>query len=178
MVLDLIIKIIFSIVDLLKGTIIFTVPTFVLVLVSSYVRKRIAERFKLNWFLSAAVITYILLFTIILVFYFLPFASSLLETQIGTIPQPFADSFLEMAASTLFVLIRTILVVAVLTLLVLPLEFVGVFLFEKFEEKWPKKGYLNVLLTTFLMVLITAVIVLFIIPWSWIGVFFLIFFSL
>ncbi|MFH1587108.1 MAG: hypothetical protein ABID38_04585 [Candidatus Diapherotrites archaeon] len=178
MVLDIIIKIIFSIVDLLKGTIIFTIPIFVLVLISIYVRKRIAEKFKLNWFLSAAVITYILLFIITFVFYFLPFVSSLWETQIGTIPEAFANSFLEMAVSTLFVLIRHILVVAVLTILVLPLEFVGVFLLEKFEENWPKGGYLNVLIATFLMVLITAVIVLFIIPWSWVGVFFLIFFSL
>jgi len=178
MVLDLIANIFFSIAYLLKGAIFYSFFTYIIVLVAVYVRKIIAEKFKLNWLLSTAIVTYLVLFLIIFVIYLTPFFTSIGETQTGIIPEPFAQTNLEIVIGIIFVFLRLVLVVAVLTLLVLPLEFIGVFIFEQIEERNPKGYYLNIALATFATVLITSIVVLFLAPWIIPGVLFLIFFSL
>lgn len=177
MPLNLVLYLIFSLLDLLKGTIVWSIPTFFLVLIITFVRRKVAEKYKLNWVKSAIASTFIVLFTLILILYFSPIVLSLGQETIGEIPAEGRPALLEILGSLILFVLRLFLVAVVISLILLPFEFVAVYLFEKVSRTWRLNYYINLYIVSFLVTLIAAIILLFIFPWSLAGMLYLLFFG-
>ena len=150
-----------SIFDLLRGSIINSVYVFVIVLVAYFARKYFAKKFSLNWFRSAILTTYLLVFLLILVMHLqilLP-----IITQGDTAPPEFSPTITDSLFSVFLLLINILFSTAVITFLLLPLEFIGLYFYEKAlpqKTAWP----IRLMLAVFLSTLLATLLIIFVFP--------------
>ncbi len=186
MPLNLLLNLLFSLIDLAKGSLIFSIPVYLIVLIGVFLRRFFEKKYKLNWFKSSLAATYLLMFALPFFLYISFPAASFGEVTIGEIPYT-ARPIGELVFPIILSFIRLLVVAAVLTLMLLPLEFVGVFIFDKQikrlalikSKKWSKLNYfINLYISVFILSLFTAFVILFLFPWILPGVIYLIFFGL
>jgi len=172
-------NLVFSIFDLLKGSIIITIPIFLLLLVGQKLRKRIESETKWNWLTSAFVATLIINFILLLVAYFFPLVTALQEVSIGQIPSVFAPSVTSLLGLFVFGVIWVGIVSVILSLLLMPLEFAGLFFYEFVSKKLKKQpDWVKLLATAYISAVFSSAVILFLVPEAITGFFYLLYFGL
>ena len=157
-------NVIFSIIDLLKGAISITVPIFFILLVAQFLRKKIQEETKKSWLITAFLTTVLVSFTILLVVYNLPFLF-LSTSSVGEVPSMFASDFFVLVGVFLSGVIKVFLVSIVLSFVLLPFEFIGVFFHSVICEKFAKyPNWLKLLATSYVSTVFASAVILFIFP--------------
>lgn len=167
----------FSLLDLLKGSVIFSIPVFVFVFTAIFVRKSLAKKYKWAWFKSSIVTTYFLVFSLVLVIYVLPIVDVNNSVQNYPILPELAPTPLEIATPIILQFFRLLVVALILTFILMPLEFVGLFLFEKISQKIKAAYSVHIFLTVLASTFFSLAIILFLMPWIVSGIIFLIFFG-
>ena|SRR3989338_1344726 len=168
----------FSILDLARGSISVFLPVFIATLIGRLILKKTEKRMKWKWLSNAFAATFALLWIVILALYFYPVLTSLQETNVGETPSVFAPSATTLAASYVYGLFRVTVSALVISLLLLPLEFIGLFIFESLLRRFPELPEIaNIALACYLTSAISAAIILFIIPEAPTGIFYFIFYG-
>lgn len=170
-------NIIFSFFDLAKGSAIVSIPVFVFVFVASLARKWLEKKYKWSWIKSSFVTTYFLVFSFVFVLYTFPIVQAFLEAGEETVLPEFAPTPLEIIVPIFLQSARLLLVALILTLLLLPLEFVGLYLFEKISQRVRAAFSVRLFLAVFLVTLFTFATVIFFAGWVFSGIIYLIFFG-
>ncbi len=167
---------IFSILDLLKGAIPAAIVVFIGALIGRELRKKIGKATKWNWLASALATTFIILWLLVLALYFYPLLTALQESNVGEVPSIFAPSPSSLLVSYLYGLFKVTLSAAVISLLLLPLELAGLYIFESVSKKLPKMpGWANLAIACYLTSAVSSAIIIFLVPESISGIFFFIF---
>lgn len=171
-------NLLFSLLGLLKGSLVVFIPVFILVLTGKALRKKIQSKTKWKWFPSALASTFILVWMLILIAYFVPFLEGLSEQSLGEIPASFAPPPAAILYSYVYGLARVTISAAVVCLILMPLEFAGLFVFESLSKRFPKSPeWIRLLATSYIAALFSSAVFLFIIPEAVTGLLFFIYFG-
>lgn len=159
MPLNFLLKLVFSIIDLLKGSIIFSIPAFVFTVAGVFIGKELMNRYKLSWLLAALLSTFAITAVLVFIIYFTPVLSALGQDTIGEIPAGLAPTVNETVASAILIPLRLLFVSFLIALLFLPLEIIGSFIFEWLSSRYKKMNfyvrlYASVLSTVFISIAI------------------------
>ena len=158
-------NLVFSVIDLLKGSLIISVPVFIFVLIGKWLREKIAKATKWSWILSALAATFCVLWFALMFAYFIPFLSAQTDSQVGEIPSVFAPPPGAIFASYAAGLVKVALAAAVLSLILMPLELIGAFAHDYFSKKFKKTSPLiAIFAAVFTVSLLAAALLLFIVP--------------
>jgi hypothetical protein len=167
-----------SIVSLLKGSFFVAIPLFFLILLGSIIRKKIEKELKWNWIFSAFFTTYFICSIGLIFVYFVPVIESLREQSLGEIPSTVAISFGTIVLAFLYNAFKVFFSALVLSLLLMPLELVGLYMHSFFLQKMKKAPRILVLaLTVYAISIFSSFVILFIIPESVVGFIYLLFFG-
>ncbi len=170
-------EIVFSIIDLLKGAFLLSLPVFLFVFVAVLVRKALEKKYKWNWFKSSIMTTFFLVFSLVFVLYVTPASSVFLSGTQPPILTSLAPTLAQTIGSLFVQFVRLIVVSILLTFLLMPVEFVGLFLFEQVSQKLKIAYSIRLFITVFLATLVCSVFLIFVMPWIIPGILFLIFFG-
>ena len=164
MLIGIIENIIFSIIDLLKGSINITIPLFFILLVAQFLRKKIEAETKKSWLITAFVTTVLISFILLLIAYNLPFLF-LSTASAGEVPSMFASDFFVLAGVFLASVIKVFFVSIVFSLVLMPFEFMGVFFHSVICEKLAKyPNWLKLLVTSYVSTVFASAVILFLVP--------------
>lgn len=167
-----------SLLSLLKGGLFVAIPLFFLILIGSALRKRIEKELKWNWVFTAFFATYFICLLGLLAIYFAPGLEALREQTLGEVPASIAPSLGTVVMAFFYGVFKVFVSTLVLSLLLMPLELVGLYMHTFFAEKLKKAHPILVLaLTTYAISIFSSVVVLFIIPESVTGFIYLLFFG-
>ncbi len=171
-------KIFFSSITLLKGAIVPAFIVFALVLVGGRLRQVIEKETKWKWVLSTLATTFVVSWCIALLAYFYPIITASQEHGLGLLPSSIAPSLGDLVASYLYGVLKVTLVAAVVALLLIPLEFVGVYIHSVVDRRLAKlPAWVKLLATSYLTTLIASFIILFIVPEAVTGILFLLYYG-
>ncbi len=169
--------ILFSILDLLKGSLIFSIPVFAFVFIAIFVQKALSKKYQWTWFKSSAITTYFFMFSLASVLYVLPIIDVFTTTQTVSVLPEFAPTPLEIVLPIILQFVRLLVVALILSFILMPLEFVGLYLFEAISKKTKVSYSVRLFLAVFLSTLFTLAITIFLAPWIITGLIYLIFFG-
>lgn len=147
--------------DLLRGSIINSVYVFLIVLVAFFVRRHVAKRFSMNWLKSSILTTYLLVFLLIFVMHLL-ILFPVLSQNVFT-PAEFSPPITDTIISVFLLFFNIIFAAVVITFLLMPLEFIGLYFYEKAlpsKTGWP----IRLLVSVFLSTLLASIMLIFIFP--------------
>ncbi|MEK6972425.1 MAG: hypothetical protein AABW72_00055 [archaeon] len=164
--------------DLIKGSLILSIPIFVVLYILNYIRKKIASRFSLNWIISCLIITFISFFIFLLLIYFLPTFQSMAEHQLGVIPKYLMPAFDDWAGFYFTKIMKLLFVAVIFTLLSLPFALLGSLVENILLSKFKKMNKaVAFFLAVFAITLLLSALVLYVFYWIPIGMIHLIYFS-
>ncbi|MBN2127816.1 MAG: hypothetical protein JW703_05540 [Candidatus Diapherotrites archaeon] len=174
---NLVFQIVFSLIDLVKGTLFnFPLP-FVLVLIGTFFRRLISEKLKLkSWMISSFISVYFMLSLILVLAYFVPVFFGLSESLIGLPPPGSGLSEIDLIASFLFHFFRLLLLGVVFSFVVMPFALFGSIVFSAVENKFKTHYLINLALGVFASMLVFFALWLFVFLGFERGVIYLIYF--
>jgi len=163
MAVNLVFQVVFSLIDLVKGTLFnFPLP-FILVLIGTFFRRKISEKFKLkSWMISSFISVYFLLSLILLLIYFVPVFFGLSESLIGLPPPNSGLSEIDLIASFLCHFFRLLVLGVVFSFVVMPFALFGSVVFSAVENKFKTHYLINLALGVFVSLLVFFVLCLFV----------------
>ncbi|MFH0955349.1 MAG: hypothetical protein V1777_04570 [Candidatus Micrarchaeota archaeon] len=165
-----------SLFSLLVGTILYCLPIIAIVLLVSPLHRFFSKRYKQSWLRSALFTTYLVVLVVLIFAYFVPAGIGVRESDLGTVPQALQSGLGEQLFAYGLILIRILALALFFSLLLLPLEFLGVFFFEWFSPK-TKNPLVAKIGAVWLTVLVTTVVILFLIPWAIPGLIYLVYWA-
>lgn len=178
MALNPIENIILSLIDLLRGSITVAIPLFILLLIGQKFRKRIEKETKWSWIKSSFAATFIIMFILMLLGFFYPFLAATQEQALGEVPSIFAPSLDIILLSFVAGIFKALIVALVATLILMPLEFVGLYFHEVISKKLGKQPeWLKLLVTAYVSSVFGSAIILFLVPELIPGILFYLYFG-
>lgn len=162
MVLDLLANIVFSIIALLQGTLVFSVPVFVITVVAAFFGAKLQKKYELSWLQAVLSIIFIVVAVIVFAIYLYPAVTTLGQETLGIAGDVYAPNITGLIGMAILNPIRLLVVSLIISLLLLPLGFVGQFVYEKFLTKM--NFYVRVFAAVFAAVLLAWILILFVIP--------------
>jgi predicted PurR-regulated permease PerM len=99
------IDIAFSVIDLLRGAFMLSIPLFVAALLGSLLHKKISKKFKRSWFASAVIVCLVFSLAAVSLAYFYPLAYGFGAESLGEKPQelqPDASDWAALAVTSIF----------------------------------------------------------------------------
>ena len=147
--------------DLIRGSVINSVYVFAIVIVAVFVRRYMAKKFSMNWFKSGILTTYLLVFLLIFVMHLL-ILFPILSYDVF-VPPEFQPTLADNITSLVLQLFNIVFASAVITFLLMPLEFIGLYFYEKILPE--KTAFpIRLLLAVFLSTLLASILVIFVFP--------------
>ncbi|MCR4335358.1 MAG: hypothetical protein NUV57_02365 [archaeon] len=172
-------NLLFSIIGLLKGSIIICIPVFILVLFGQELREKIEAETKKSWLITAFISTAIIIYILLLIAYFFPFIIASQELGLGEIPSIFAPDPVTLLISFIAGVLWVGVVTIVVSLLLMPFEFVGSYIHDVVSKKLGKKPqWLKLLISCYITSVFASAIILFLVPESITGLFYLLYYGL
>ena len=165
MVVDILLQVFFSIIDLLRGTFIFSIPLFILVLVTEFFKNAFQKKFNSSFMNSTLIVTYLINLVLITFLYFFPFISSIPEETIGIRPEAFQLGTGDFLLIFGLGFAKIIFVTLTITLILIPFIILGLYFFDKISEKYKFARLLRLYLSVFLTAFIGFALLLFVFPW-------------
>ncbi len=176
MVLDLVLKAFFSVVDLLRGSFLLSIPAFVLVFLASFFHAWLSKKYGFSWLKATMITSYLAIFILIMLLYFTPVISGYGESDQGIVPSIFQTTALESAIFFFLLVLRNAVIALLFAFFVLPLEFLSSSVFDYLNEKAKLGKWINIFVAVFAACLATAIITLFLLPWIVPGLIYLVFY--
>ncbi len=165
MVVDLLVNVLASAFDFLRGSFLLSIPIFFLFLIGYFFSKKILERFKLSWIKKTFISIFFVFVLLILIFYVFPVIDAALAVDLGVIPEAYIMTLPEFLSVSLYLFGKMLISAFVFSIFVLPLAFVGAFAFEYLDKKFKWNQYIKFFLSCFSSTAVGLFIVLFLIPW-------------
>lgn len=167
-----------SAIDLIKGSLILSIPIFVVLYILNYIRKKIAGRFSLSWIISCLIISFLSFFIFLLLIYFLPTLQSMAEHELGIIPKYLMPPVEDWAGFYFTKIMKLLFVAAIFTLLSLPFVLLGSLVENIILSRFKKlHKAIAFFLAVFAITLILSALILYVFYWVPIGMIHLIYFS-
>lgn len=163
MPLEIIVGTIFSIIDLLRMTLILAIPAFIIVYLGSYLHRFLIKRYKLSWAASSFAATYLVVTLLIFLLYVVPYALAFFESPMPGMPTPelWQITIFDIALASLLSVIKIIITGLVCTILVFPLLFLGTFVTDWLQQRYAKlPDYAILFAATYVSSLIALIILL------------------
>jgi len=157
---SVLIDLVFSLFNLLKGSFVWAIPLFFITFIFSLVQKKLMEKFSLSWFKSALLITYTVLFFAVAFIYLFPYSLALLETTVGPAPAQLQLSFEDQLLIAAIALLKVVFLPLLFTILILPFEFIASFVRETVEKRFKQHYAVNLFIGVFVSTAIGAFILL------------------
>ena len=171
-------NLVFSLIDLLKGSIVVAVPLIIFLLIGKWLGKKVAAKTKRSWTVNAMITTFIISWSVVLLMYFAPYIFALQELSIGEVPSFFSPAPASLLLSFVYGLVKVSLVSALLSILLLPLELIGLFVFESISKRFPKYSETaRLAATAYVMAVFSSLVIIFIVPEAIAGFFYLLYFG-
>ncbi|MAG17939.1 MAG: hypothetical protein CL944_00525 [Candidatus Diapherotrites archaeon] len=171
-------NLLFSVIGLLQGSIIIAVPVFILVLFGQELREKIEEETKKSWVTTTFITTIIMVYILLLITYFFPFIIASQEIGLGEVPSIFAPDPVTLLISFIAGVLWVGVVTIVVSLLLMPFEFVGAYVHEVVSKKLGKKPeWLKLAITSYLTSVFASAIILFLVPEAITGVFYFLYYG-
>lgn len=169
-------ELLLSMLAFLRGVFIYSIPVFLFTMVAAIARRMTARRFKLSWIASTAIATFFMMLSLTTALYLSPIIQAFQEPSY-TLPPELEPTLSEKAYFVALQTIRLLAVSVVLSLLLLPLELLGSFVFDALSKKtgWPfvVRVYAGVFATT----LLAAYFAFFVFPFALAGIIYMIFYG-
>ncbi|HZX20056.1 MAG TPA: hypothetical protein VFF13_03515 [archaeon] len=179
MALNPIENLVFSLIDLLRGSLIAVIPVFILIVIGQVLRKKIQRETKWSWFVTGFITTFLMMFLIFLFLYFFPFIVANAEQALGEIPSTFAPETSNIIASFAFGVFKAFIVAIVTTIILMPLEFIGLYFHEVVSKKLGKtNSWVKLFVTAYISTVFSAAILIFLLPSLIPGILFFLYFGL
>lgn len=176
--LELLGKTFFSVIDLLRGSIVPGLVVFVLVLVGRKLRQVIENETGWKWVVSTLLATFVISWLVFLAAYFYPVLIASQEQGLGLLPSTIAPSAGTVLSSFGYGLLKVTMVAGIVALLVLPLQFVGAYIHSRVDKKLGKaNGLVKLLAATYLTTVIASALVLFVVPQAVTGILFMLYYG-
>lgn len=166
----------FSVLDILRGAFILSIPFFLLALPGTVIRVRLAKRFKLSWLASAALTLFAFSLLFSFIAYTVPFLIALNTQNLGVIPGELQPGLGDIAQFFLTYTLKVVLSAAVIVAFALPFVFLGSFFYDWLVKKKFNR-YICLFLAVFASCLVASVLLLFFFGWVYQGMIFLLYFS-
>src|SRR3989344_4484011 len=107
----------YSVIDLLRGSLVVALPVFFMALAGSYVRRKISAETKWSWTMSALAATFFVSFILLMLAYFVPFIFALHELPVQNVPEIFSPEPGNLVLAFVAGVVRVAIVSAVLSLI-------------------------------------------------------------
>ncbi len=176
MALELVLKAIFSLIDLLRGSFFLAIIAFVLVFFASFLHDWLSKKYKFSWLKATMLTSYLAIFILIILLYSAPVISGFNESNQGVVPDFFKMSPVDWLSFIAMVILRNAVIALLFTFFILPLEFLGSMVFDYLKERFKANKWVNVFVAVFAACLATAITCLFLLPWVVPGLIYLTFF--
>lgn len=177
MVQNFLLDVVFSLVDLIKGSFLLSIIVFALVLIGIFIQRKLIKRFKLSWIKSSLISTFIIVLIFVFAMYVFPLAVGFSQHDPGILPEGFemtAGEYLFLIGTALF---KILSLSFILTVFLLPLQFVGLFAMDFLKKKYSLPFLANVFFAVFCSTLVGAFIVIYLFPWIPTGIVYLLYFA-
>lgn len=175
---NLIVEVFSAVIDILRISLITAIPAFIFTLIAVFLHKKLVERFDFSWIKSAFVSTYAVVTVVVAIIYLFPFLLGFLESPLSFQPQPeiFQNTALDYLKAVIFSLVKVLINGFVFSIVLLPLIFLGTYIFEKLNEKFEKlHQIIKMFVSVYCTALVAWLILLFVFPWLLTGLFFLLY---
>lgn len=176
MVENFLLELFLSIVDFLKGSFIYSIPVFLFTMVAIVAQRLIVKRFKLSWVSSTILVTFFMVLSLVTALYLLPIIRAFQEPSY-TLPPELEPLLEEKVYSFLLQAVRILAVSVVLSLILLPLELMGAFVFDWLSKKTNWTFLVLVYASIFVTVVLSAYFAFFVFPFAIPGIIYLIFYG-
>ncbi len=176
MVLELVLKAIFSLIDLLRGSFFLAIIAFVIVFFASFLHDWLSKKYEFSWLKATMLTSYLAIFMLIILLYSAPVISGFGESDQGVVPAFFQMSPVDWLSFIAMVILRNALIALMFTFFILPIEFLGSMVFDYLKEKFKANNWVNVFIAVFAACFATAIICLFLLPWIVPGLIYLTFY--
>jgi len=175
---NLLLDILVSVFDFIRGAFLLSIPVFILFLIGLFFSKKFLEKkFKLNWMQKTFASSFFVFVLILLVVFVWPALEAFLVVDLGVVPEPLRMTLGEFFYLVGSVLIKMLAVAFILSIFILPLAFVGAFAFDVLSKKFKWNKFINFFLSCFIATAIGYFIVLFLFPWIIAGVIYWVYFG-
>lgn len=135
-----------------------SLPVFAVVFIAVLLHRKISQKYKYKWFQASLLTTYLMLLVLIFFLYAFPFVSAYLSAGSSN-PPDFPPTLFDQLAFISMSLIKVIFSAFVLTFLLMPVEFLGVFFIEKIRKK-KLHDFFNIFLAVYACTCFTAFVFL------------------
>ncbi|MFH1256250.1 MAG: hypothetical protein V1494_03060 [Candidatus Diapherotrites archaeon] len=166
-----------SIFEFLKGSFINSIPLFIIVLFGMWLKEKLKRKYRLSWVKSVFAATFIICLALIAFANLQPWFFALGEQTAGTAPPVISETILDSVFFAAATLVLFFLKALVVSLVLLPLEFVGAFVSEAIEKKFKWHSLARLYISVFVMTAIASALILFAFPWILTGIIYLVFFT-
>ncbi len=124
-----------SLAQLLWGSLVLSIPFFILVFPAAFLRKRLAEKFKMKWFSSAFISLFVFSLALTALAYVYPLALVSGEWNLGEVPEQLYATPLETAGLWFYAVFKILMVAFAVAVLFSPFLLLGSMLADKLKEK-------------------------------------------
>ncbi|MFH1234674.1 MAG: hypothetical protein V1493_03615 [Candidatus Diapherotrites archaeon] len=128
----------FSVIDILRGAFVLSIPLFIAALLGSFLHKKISKKFKRSWFASAVIVCLVFSLAAVSLWYFSPLAYGFGAENLGVKPeelQPDASDWTALAFTSVFRVFTASIFLAAVSLFFVMLG--------SFPKEWLEKKKFN-----------------------------------
>ena len=164
MVLDILYNFVVSLASMLWGSLLYSIPVFCAVIIGRRVHAFFSKQNVQSWVLRAFLASYVIVFALLILAFFVPVWQATTDSAIGIIPEDIRLSPLEFFTQFFFGLVKVALISALVSVLLLPFIFLGAFVREQVQERI-QNLWLTLFIAVFVSVFVAWLVLLFLVPW-------------
>ena len=166
MVADVLINLLTSLVELLRISLILSLPMFACAVAIKFLVSKIGARTGLGFAWASFFSTYLVVLALIIVLYFWPLYLGFSESPLTAQPKPpyFELTAIDFLAALPSFIFKFLLDALVFTILVLPMEFIMLFVFDSLKNKYKIPKTASIFAATFAAAVVTVAILLLVFP--------------
>jgi len=134
-IVETLFALIFSAIDLFRGSLPFAVVFFLLAFVGRHLRAKLQKRFKLSWVLSALLVSFLFSFIAVLIAYVAPYIISAQFASLGVVPKELSPEFLDILSFFLRASFKLIVCAIFIAFFSMPFLFLGSYIYAALEKR-------------------------------------------
>ncbi|MCD6478709.1 MAG: hypothetical protein J7L44_02355 [Candidatus Diapherotrites archaeon] len=170
-IISILLNLILSICDLLKGALPFAIFFFLLALAGLKLRAYMQRRFKLSWIAGTLSSTFLFSLVFVCIAYAVPFFISLPASSLGVVPQPLLPEPAELLSFIVLAAFKIAAAALFLALFALPFILLGSYICSV-VEKHKFNRYFALFVASYLTSALAFALLLYYLRWIFLGLFF------
>lgn len=157
-VAEAVLGLIFSLIDLLRGSIPFAIIFFLLALVARHIRARIQKKLGVSWTLSAFITSFAFSFVAVLFAYLMPYLLASQFASLGVIPEELRPELSDIVYSFMVASFKIIVCAAFIAFFSMPFLFLGSYVCAVLERRKFNKHFALFIATYIATVILFALL--------------------